>query len=145
MTSKLFRLNWQDLWKAFVVAFFTALVTSLGDIIESGSFPHSIKEWWLFLKVPLFAAIAYLIKNFFTKGDTPSLTDDTYTIWYLPANRTALEALCPFLNFPGEQYEQYFIIIQELNSTQVSQVEAAQAAGKVAGFKPGSHPHQPPA
>lgn len=143
--SKLFGLNWLDIWKAFKVAFFTAVATSVYQAIDAGEFPHSFKEWVLFFKIPFLASLGYLIKNFFTKGDTVMLTGGIYTLWYTPAQKPQLLTLLPFLNFDGNQYQQWWIIIQELDETQVAQCENALANGKCAGFKPGSHPSTPPA
>lgn len=138
--SGLFTLNIRDGYRGLLMLVGTLVLTYLQT--EIPNWDIDIK-----LQAALSAFINYLLMNFFTKGrpKTIPLTGETYTLWYTPNNRQALEALCPFLNFPGEQYQQWFIIIQDFSPEEISAVEGAISAGKVAGWKPGSHPSQPPA
>ncbi len=74
MKSNRFSLNWRDAGKAIVLAFLTAFVTALAAAlgIEGGSlhFPTGA-ELWVCVKIGLTAAVAYIIKNYFT-NDVPA-------------------------------------------------------------------------
>ena len=68
MRSGFLSLNWQDALKGLVVAFFTAIITGVYQVFQSGSAFD-----WPTLRPVLFGAIAaalgYLIKNYLTNSD----------------------------------------------------------------------------
>ena len=70
MKSTFGKLNWLDLGKGFVVANFSALITSVYQIIQAGT--PIIFAWAFFqpiVYVSVGAGLAYLIKNVFTNSD----------------------------------------------------------------------------
>jgi hypothetical protein len=67
-TSKQFTINWRDIVKGLVTAFLTAFVTSVYQWISNGSFPTGDQFKTAGL-IGLSAAMAYLIKNFFTPAE----------------------------------------------------------------------------
>ena len=67
-TSKQFTINWRDIVKGLVTAFLTAFVTSVYQWISNGSFPTADQFKTAGL-IGLSAAMAYLIKNFFTPAE----------------------------------------------------------------------------
>lgn len=63
----LFTLKIRDYAYAFLLAFFTAVITSLSTILDSGSLPN--KDQLLFaLKAGMITALSYLIKNRFSNS-----------------------------------------------------------------------------
>ena len=68
MRSAFLRLNWRDLIKGLITAFFTAFITSVYELLTSG-----VELNWLTIKPIVFTSIAamlgYLIKNFFTNSE----------------------------------------------------------------------------
>ncbi len=67
-TSKQFTINWRDILKGLITAFLTAFVTSVYQWISNGSFPTGDQFKTAGL-IGLSAAMAYLIKNFFTPAE----------------------------------------------------------------------------
>jgi uncharacterized membrane protein len=67
MKSKFLTLSWIDLGKGLLVAFFSALITGLYELLQAGAALD-----WLTIKPVLLAAVAamlgYLIKNLFTNS-----------------------------------------------------------------------------
>jgi len=68
VTSKQFTINWRDIVKGLITAFLTAFVTSVYQWISNGSFPTADQFKTAGL-IGLSAAMAYLIKNFFTPAE----------------------------------------------------------------------------
>jgi len=66
---------------------------------------------------------------------------NTYTIYWLPEQQSAMMAALPFLNVElAEWVEDHFALVQELNSHQYdSSVEECQAE-RILGIKPGANP-----
>ena len=64
--SVLFSLNKNDVLKAIVMAFLTALITGLYNSLESGSLPTDWASLKPILTTSLVATLGYLIKNYFT-------------------------------------------------------------------------------
>ena len=66
--SPFFRLNWQDILKGLITAFFTAFVTGAYELLKSGGVID-----WLTIRPILIASVAamlgYLIKNLFTNSE----------------------------------------------------------------------------
>ncbi len=81
MKSTLFTINWRDVLKALAVAFLTAFVTAIGQAVgvDGGTlhFPTGA-EWINALKIAGGAAVAYLVKNFFTNdvAQAKAILDD---------------------------------------------------------------------
>ena len=73
MKSVFGTINWLDIGKGFVVAIFSALITSVYQIIQAGT---PIVFSWSFFQPIVYVAVgsglAYLIKNVFTnsQGET---------------------------------------------------------------------------
>ena len=70
MNSTFGKINWLDILKGFVVAIFSALITGVYQIIQSGT---PIVLSWAFFQPIVYTAVAaglaYLIKNVFTNSD----------------------------------------------------------------------------
>lgn len=65
--TSLFTLKIRDYAYAFLLAFFTAVITSLANILDSGTMPN--KDQLLFaLKAGMITALSYLIKNIFSNS-----------------------------------------------------------------------------
>ena len=67
-TSKQFAIGCKDVVKGLITAFLTAFVTSVYQWISNGSFPTGDQFKTAGL-IGLSAAMAYLIKNFFTPAE----------------------------------------------------------------------------
>jgi predicted exporter len=65
--SDLFKLNWADLGKAVLLAFITTFLGGVYAIIQTGAFP-TLAELGAAAMAGLGAALAYLVKNFFTNS-----------------------------------------------------------------------------
>ena len=65
--SKLFKLDFNDLLKGVLVAFITALLTSLLQVLQSGGLPNmdALKVMGI---TSITAAVAYLVKNLLTNS-----------------------------------------------------------------------------
>ena len=77
MNSKFFALGLKDIVKGLIVAFLTALITGLYQLIQVGPFELN---WVTFQPIVLSsvgAALAYLIKNLFTNSEGLPLTTET--------------------------------------------------------------------
>lgn len=65
--TSLFTLKIRDYAYAFLLAFFTAVITSLATILDAGALPN--KDQLLFsLKAGMITALSYLIKNIFSNS-----------------------------------------------------------------------------
>ena len=67
-TSNLFTLNKSDLLKGLFVAFITALLTSLLQVMQSGKMP-TMADLKVMGVTSLTAALAYFVKNFLTNSE----------------------------------------------------------------------------
>lgn len=63
--SGIYKLQWKDLLKGFILAVLTSVVTIITTTIEAGSLTF---DWPLIGKTALLAAIAYVVKNFLTSN-----------------------------------------------------------------------------
>ena len=65
--SRLFKLDFNDLLKGVLVAFITALLTSLLQVLQSGGLPNmeALKVMGI---TSITAAVAYLVKNLLTNS-----------------------------------------------------------------------------
>jgi hypothetical protein len=71
-SSNLFGLNWLDVLKATIMAFLTGAIAVIGQAVEGPMVAvPTHAQLILALKAGIGAAIAYLIKNFFTPASTP--------------------------------------------------------------------------
>lgn len=61
-------INWADIGKGLLIAFGTVFFLGLGQILETGVFPTLAELGGLAL-AGLSAALAYLVKNFFTNSE----------------------------------------------------------------------------
>ena len=66
MSSKLFRVNVNDLLKGIVVAVLTAVVAYLGDVLSIPGFDLLTLDWGMLLNISLTAGLGYILKNFMT-------------------------------------------------------------------------------
>lgn len=67
--SKFFNLNWADLGKGLLIAFLTALLGGLLELLQAGELPTTWAVFQPILEVSLSAAVAYLLKNLFTNSE----------------------------------------------------------------------------
>ena len=67
--SKFFNLNWADLGKGLLIAFLTALLGGLLELLQAGTLPTTWVMFQPILEVSLSAAVAYLLKNLFTNSE----------------------------------------------------------------------------
>ena len=67
--SKFFNLNWADLGKGLLIAFLTALLGGLLELLQAGTLPTTWVMFQPILEVSLSAAVAYLLKNIFTNSE----------------------------------------------------------------------------
>jgi hypothetical protein len=75
MKSGLFKLNWKDVVKGFVVAFISSILTAVVATLQGGGLP-SPEEFKTVLIVGLGSGVAYLIKNLFTNDKDEILKPD---------------------------------------------------------------------
>lgn len=61
-TSKLFRLNWRDYLKAFLIAVGTPVALAIQSNFDNGTIPN----WKLLAMAAVGGAVTYLLKNFLT-------------------------------------------------------------------------------
>jgi hypothetical protein len=69
MNSKFFNLNWADLGKGLLIAFLTALLGGILELLQAGQLPTTWVAFQPILEVSLSAAVAYLLKNLFTNSE----------------------------------------------------------------------------
>jgi len=65
--SGLLKLNWADIGKSLLIAFLTSFIASVYATIQTGTFPD-LANLGSYALAGLGAALAYLIKNFFTNS-----------------------------------------------------------------------------
>lgn len=73
--AKLFHLKLSDGIKGFVIAVLTTITTGLMAIINSGELP-TVTEWKGIAMAAIGAALAYILKNFFTNSEDKMLTGE---------------------------------------------------------------------
>lgn len=66
--SDLFKLNWNDLLKGFIVAVVTAILAGVYQIVQTGALP-TMEQLKIVGITALTAGIAYLLKNVFTNSN----------------------------------------------------------------------------
>lgn len=66
MTSQLFKLSLRDLFKGAVTAVLAAIMTTLVQMINSGSFSLTIDNLKAILSVAIVTLLSYLTKNLLT-------------------------------------------------------------------------------
>jgi len=66
--AKLFSLNWRDALHSVVVAFGSAFIVSLTELLSNGHIPASWVEIKPILVTSASATVAYIGKNFFTNS-----------------------------------------------------------------------------
>lgn len=66
--SPFLTLSPKDIFKGFILATITAIITSLYAIINTGTFPTDWATWKTILLIALSAGISYLLKNFATNS-----------------------------------------------------------------------------
>jgi len=66
--SKLFSINWHDLFKGLIVTIFTTFISSLITVLDTLQFPNT--EGFKHIGLAgLSAGLSYLLKNFFTNSE----------------------------------------------------------------------------
>ena len=70
---------------------------------------------------------------------------EPYTIYYTPAQQSAMASALPFLNIEeAEWFEEpdvpHFSLVQELNENQAEDCQTECQAERIIGIKPGSNP-----
>lgn len=77
--SKFLTLNFKDILKGIIVAIFSAVITYLYTVIQTGD-PLTIETFKKVGMVALAALLGYLSKNFFTNSSNKPLTKENYAI-----------------------------------------------------------------
>jgi len=72
MQSQLLKINLADVGKALLIAFLTAFIGSIYVAFQAGHFP-TLQELGQAAMAGISAALAYLIKNFFTNSQNQLL------------------------------------------------------------------------
>lgn len=67
--SKFFNINWADLGRGLLIAFLTALLGGILELLQAGQLPTTWVAFQPILEVSLSAAVAYLLKNLFTNSE----------------------------------------------------------------------------
>lgn len=67
--SKFFNLNWADLGKGLLIAFLTALLGGVLELLQAGELPTTWVAFQPILELSLAAAVSYLLKNLFTNSE----------------------------------------------------------------------------
>lgn len=94
--SKFFNLNWADLGKGLLIAFLTALLGGLLELLQAGELPTTWLAFQPILEVSLSAAVAYLLKNLFTNSEGQIAKGEKSAAEYR-AKRGKMLILLPFL------------------------------------------------
>jgi len=69
MKAKLFKINFKDIALGSLMAFLSASLTGLYQLLSAGTLPSSFSEIKPVLIVGTAAFVAYIIKNFFTNSE----------------------------------------------------------------------------
>lgn len=67
--SDFLKINSRDLAKSIIMAFLGSVVTALYNIVKEGMTLPSAEQWKTIFIMGLTAALAYLVKNFFTNSN----------------------------------------------------------------------------
>jgi hypothetical protein len=67
--SKFFNLNWADLGRGLLIAFLTALLGGILELLQAGQLPTTWVAFQPILELSLAAAVSYLLKNLFTNSE----------------------------------------------------------------------------
>ena len=67
--SNFFNLNWADLGKGLLIAFLTALLGGILELIQAGTLPTTWVQFQPILELSLAASVSYLLKNLFTNSE----------------------------------------------------------------------------
>ena len=67
--SKFFNLNWVDLGKGLLIAFLTALLGGILELLQAGTLPTTWVAFQPIFELSLAAAVSYLLKNLFTNSE----------------------------------------------------------------------------
>jgi hypothetical protein len=67
-TSKFLNLNWADLGKGLLIAFLTAFLGGVLELLQAGTLPVTWVVLQPILEVSLAAGVSYLLKNLFTNS-----------------------------------------------------------------------------
>lgn len=67
--SNFFNLNWADLGKGLLIAFLTAMLGGLLELIQAGTLPTTWVQFQPILELSLAASVSYLLKNLFTNSE----------------------------------------------------------------------------
>lgn len=70
--SDFFKLNWRDIGKAVLMLFITSVLTTITEVIGTGSLP-TLSQIKTALLSGLIVSIGYIIKNVFTNSDGEAL------------------------------------------------------------------------
>jgi len=96
MNSKFFNLNWADLGKGLLIAFLTALLGGLLELLQAVTLPTTWAAFEPILEVSLSAAVAYLRKKLFTNSEGQIAKGEEASAEYR-AKRGKMLILLPFL------------------------------------------------
>jgi hypothetical protein len=67
--SRFLNINWGDLGKGLLIAFLTALLGGVLELLQSGELPVTWAMWAPIFELSLAAAVSYLLKNMFTNSE----------------------------------------------------------------------------
>lgn len=95
--SKFFNLNWADLGKGLLIAFLTALLGGLLELIQAGTLPTTWVQFQPILELSLAASVSYLLKNLFTNSEGQIAKGEKSAAVYRAKRAGKLVILLPFL------------------------------------------------
>jgi len=94
--SKFFNLNWADLGKGLLIAFLTALLGGILELLQAGTLPTTWIAFQPIFELSLAAAVSYLLKNLFTNSEGQIAKGEGAAAEYR-AKRGKMLILLPFL------------------------------------------------
>lgn len=96
--SKFFNLNWADLGKGLLIAFLTALLGGILELLQAGTLPTTWVAFQPIFELSLAAAVSYLLKNLFTNSEgTLMKREPGISNRYRSAGKAKMILLLPFL------------------------------------------------
>lgn len=69
MKTEMLKLSMKDVAKSVILVVITALLTTIGKMIEAMDFPSTWEDWKVVLIASVGAGVSYLLKNFLTNSD----------------------------------------------------------------------------
>ena len=95
--SKFFNLNWADLGKGLLIAFLTALLGGILELLQAGTLPTTWAMFQPILELSLAASVSYLLKNLFTNSEGQIARGEKSAAEYRAKRAGKIMILLPFL------------------------------------------------